>query len=220
MKRLRFLLCLDGLAVKLLFDLFPVILFFLTFKVAQSQNELASEILSRLLGGGIEPDQAPVLCATVIAIAATFAQVGWLKLRGKKVELMLWLSLIIITVFGGLTLWLHNPWFIKWKPSILYWVFAAILIFGSLTGRNFIRRLLAGQIELPSHAWDTLQKLWIGFFLAVGVLNLAVAYTCSTEAWVNFKLFGLMGITIAFTIAMGFYIARFSPDVKDPQKKD
>ena len=206
--------------MKFLFDLFPVILFFLTFKVAQSQNELAHDILSRLLGGGIDPDQAPVLCATVIAIAATFAQVGWLKLRGKKVELMLWLSLIIISVFGGLTLWLHNPWFIKWKPSILYWVFAAILIFGSLTGRNFIRRLLSGQIELPDHSWDTLQRIWIGFFLVVGVLNLAVAYTCSTETWVNFKLFGLMGITIAFTIAMGFYIARFSPELKEPEKKD
>lgn len=201
--------------VKLLFDLFPVILFFISFKVAQSQSDAAMAITNGLLGGGIDPSQAPVLCATTVAIAASIIQVALVLIRGRKVEPMLWISLAIIVVFGGLTLWLHNPLFIKWKPTILYWVFAGILGYGAATRRNFIQKLLGKQLELPAHAWDTLQKAWIGFFSVVGIVNIAVAYTCSTEAWVNFKLFGLLGLTFAFTIAIGFYMARFTTDAAD-----
>lgn len=198
--------------MKLLFDLFPVILFFLSFKVAQSQSDAAGALVAGLLGGGIDPAQAPVLCATAVAIAASIAQVALVLLRGRKVEPMLWISLAIVVVFGGLTIWLHNPLFIKWKPTILYWVFAAILAYGTFSRRNFIEKLLGKQLELPAHAWDTLQKAWTGFFAATGLVNLAVAYTCSTETWVNFKLFGLLGITFAFTIAIGFYMARFTTE--------
>lgn len=206
--------------MKLLFDLFPVILFFISFKIAQSQSDAATALTNSLLGGGIDPSQAPVLCATSVAIVASVIQVALVLLRGKKVEPMLWISLAIVVIFGGLTLWLHNPLFIKWKPTILYWVFAAILSYGCFTGRNFIEKLLGKQIELPAHAWGVLQKAWIAFFASVGVLNLAVAYTCSTETWVNFKLFGLLGLTFAFTIAIGFYMARFTAQAEAEKKAE
>ena len=136
-------------------------------------------------------------------------------------DAMLWLSLAIVTIFGGLTIWLHNPLFIKWKPTILYWVFASILIYGSMTGKNFIHKLIGAQIALPANIWKNLQKGWIGFFIVVGFINLAVAYSFSTEAWVNFKLFGLLGLTLAFTLAMGFYIAKYSPEsLEDNVKSD
>ncbi|MDL2059844.1 septation protein A [Mesosutterella sp. AGMB02718] len=198
--------------MKLLFDLFPVILFFLTFKVAQIKIDTAMSVTNALLGGGIDPAQAPVLCATTIAIAASVIQVATVLLRGRRVEMMLWLSLSIVTIFGGLTLWLHNPLFIKWKPTILYWVFAAILTFGSLTRRNFMEKIMGRQIELPANVWETLQRAWIGFFAVVGVINLLVAYSFSTETWVNFKLFGLLGLTFGFALVMGIYMAKHAPE--------
>ena len=190
--------------MKLLFDLFPVILFFLSFKISEAKIDQTMGIVNRLLGSGIDP-----------------MQVAFVLLRGKKVEVMLWLSLAIVTIFGGLTIWLHNPLFIKWKPTILYWVFASILIYGSMTGKNFIHKLIGAQIALPANIWKNLQKGWIGFFIVVGFINLAVAYSFSTEAWVNFKLFGLLGLTLAFTLAMGFYIAKYSPEsLEDNVKSD
>ena len=108
--------------MKLLFDLFPVILFFLSFKISEAKIDQTMGIVNRLLGSGIDPMQAPVILATSVAIVASILQVAFVLLRGKKVEVMLWLSLAIVTIFGGLTIWLHNPLFIKWKPTILYWI--------------------------------------------------------------------------------------------------
>ena len=106
--------------------------------------------------------------------------------------------------------------FIKWKPSILYWIFGGILLFAQCTGRNYIQKLLSNaEIKMPDTAWNTLQKAWIAFFATVGVINLVVAYTCSTDTWVNFKLFGLMGLTLIFTIGMGFWIAKHVPSMPE-----
>lgn len=197
--------------MKLLFDLLPVILFFASFKFAQGNAEAAA-LANAWLGGGIAPDQAPVLIATAVAIVASLAQVGWLLMRGRKVDTMLWISLAVIVVFGGLTLWLHDETFIKWKPSILYWLFACLLVGGAATGRNFIRTLLGEQLTLPDSAWGRLLVAWIVFFLVMGVVNLAVAYSVSTETWVNFKLFGLFGLTLIFTLGMGVFVARHMKD--------
>ena len=189
------------LTMKLLFDLFPVILFFAAFKIAEGQPDAAIALAERFMG--------EVFIATVVAIAATFLQVGWLMLRGRKVEPMLWISLAVIVVFGSLTLYLRNEMFIKWKPTILYWIFGGILVYGNFAGRNFIRMLLSkAEIEMPGHAWGTLQNMWIGFFAAMGVVNLLVAYLCSTDTWVNFKLFGLMGLTLVFTIGIGVFMTK------------
>ncbi len=195
--------------MKFLYDLLPVILFFVTFKFAQGNSEYAADLCNSVLGSGFDATQAPIICATAIAIIASLLQVVYNLVCGKKVEPMLWISVAIILVFGSLTIWLHDEMFIKWKPTILYGVFAAILGFGQLTKRNFIKSILGKQISLPAKQWNVIQLSWIAFFVLVGILNVLVAYTCSTNFWVNFKLFGLMGLTLLFTVAIGFYITPY-----------
>ena len=199
---------LASLIVKFLFDLLPVILFFTAFKIGESHAQQTADLLGSWLGSGISVDQAPILAATAVAIIASVAQIAWIYLRGKKPEPMLWISFAIIVVFGSLTLFLHNGIFIKWKPSILYWAFAAILGYGAATGRNFLKAVLGNQLELDPGAWKKMQIAWIVFFVLVGVINLAVAYTCETATWVNFKLFGLTSLTFIFTLAIGLWIAK------------
>ena len=175
--------------MKFLFDLFPVILFFVAFKAYG------------------------IYVATGVAIAATFAQIGWLLARGRRVETMLWASLVLIVVFGGATLLLHDETFIKWKPTVLYWLFGAVLAGASLIfRRNLIRKLMEEQIRLPERVWSRLNASWIGFFALMGAANLVVAYTFSTDAWVNFKLFGGMGLMLAFVVAQSLVLARYIED--------
>ena len=200
--------------MKLLFDLFPVILFFATFKLASSfptqSLALATSLLGGVIGDGrVPPDQGPILLATATAIVATIAQVIWLLARGRRVEPMLWISLGVIVVFGGATIWFHDETFIKWKPTILYWLFAGALLAGRVVWkRNLVKTLLSEQINVPDAVWDRLMIAWVGFFAAMGVLNLAVAFSVSTETWVNFKLFGLFGLTLAFMLGLGVYLSR------------
>ncbi|HEU4353827.1 MAG TPA: septation protein A [Burkholderiales bacterium] len=171
--------------MKFLFDFFPVILFFVAFKLAD------------------------IYVATGVAIAATFVQVAWLKLRGQRVEPMLWASLGIIVLFGGATLLLQDETFIKWKPTVLYWLFGAVLAGALAFRRNLIRVMLCEQVQLPDPVWARLNWSWIGFFLFMGALNLYVAYNYSTDHWVNFKLFGGMGLMLLFVLAQAFVLARF-----------
>jgi intracellular septation protein len=200
--------------MKLLFDLFPVILFFATYKLAATfptqSLALATSALGGVIGDGlVPPDQAPILLATATAILATIGQVGWLLARGRRVEPMLWISLAVIVIFGGATIWFHDETFIKWKPTILYWLFAGALLAGRLLWqRNLVKSLLGQQISVPDAVWDRLLSAWVAFFAAVGVLNLAVAYSVSTDVWVNFKLFGLFGLTLAFMLGLGLYLSR------------
>lgn len=195
--------------MKFLFDLLPVILFFTTFKVAGAMPEQSLALAQSMIGSGVTALTAPVLLATVTAIAVTALQVAALLAMRRKVEPMLWISLAVIAVFGGLTIYLRNEMFIKWKPTILYWIFGAILLYGNAAGKNFMRMLLSkAQIAMPDAAWAKLQNMWIAFFFAVGVINLAVAYACSTEIWVDFKLFGLLALTIVFTIAVGWFMTK------------
>jgi intracellular septation protein len=206
--------------MKLLFDLFPVILFFVAFKLAASfpaqSLAIADATLGGLVDGRINAEQAPILLATAIAIAATIVQVGWLLARGRKVEPMLWISLVVIVLFGGATIWFNNEMFIKWKPSILYWLFGSALLAGRLVwNRNLVRSLLGAQISAPDAIWERLLVAWIVFFAAMGVINLAVAYTVPTDTWVNFKLFGLMGLTLAFTLGIGIYLSRHMKEASD-----
>jgi intracellular septation protein len=201
--------------VKLLFDLFPVLLFFLAYMGGKRAPETASALVGGALGAfgatsqvGLE--QAPILLATAVAIVATFGQVGWLIARGRKVDKMLWISLAIIVVMGGATLWLRDPTFIKWKPTVLYWTFAGALLGAErLFGKNLIRTMLAQQIALPDAAWIRLNLSWSAFFLAMGALNLYVAYSFSENIWVNFKLFGGLGLMLGFVLVQGMYLARF-----------
>ena len=207
--------------MKLLFDLLPVILFFASYKVAQAFPDISAALADRWLGvlvadGAVPVGQAPILLATALAIAASLAQVGWLLARKRSVDPMLWISVAVIVVFGGATIWLHDEIFIKWKPSILYWLFGTILVAGRLLARrNFVRSLLGKQLELPDPVWERLLWVWAGFFAAMGALNLYVAFNFPTDTWVSFKLFGLMGITLAFTLAMGVWLARHMKEAPD-----
>ena len=194
--------------MQFLFDLFPVILFFASFKGSEFFPEASAEFAWLVLTNP-SPEQIPVFVATIVAILATILQVAWLLVRGKEIKPMLWISLAVIVVFGSLTLWLQNELFIKWKPTILYWIFGAILLYGRATNRNFIQSLLGGQIVMQKRGWHIMQWAWIGFFFVTGVVNLLVAYTCSTDTWVNFKLFGLMGMTFIFTIGVTLCLAKY-----------
>lgn len=195
--------------MKFLFDLLPVILFFAAYKLGGAHPEAAHALLSGWLGDGIAVSQAPILIATVVAIAATALQIALVWLRHRKVDTMLWVSLAIITVFGGATLFFHNPTFIKWKPTALYWLFGCVLLgSAALLHRNLIRNMLEAQIRLPDPVWGRLNLAWASFFIAMGLLNLYVAYNFSEETWVDFKLFGGIGLMLAFVLGQGFYLSR------------
>ncbi|WP_292931615.1 septation protein A [Noviherbaspirillum sp.] len=204
--------------MKFLFDLFPVILFFSMFKWGESNPDaaqaLAQQYLSGLVNGGVaSATQAPIMLATAIAILATLAQILYLLLRGKKVDTMLWVSLAIITVFGGATIYFHNETFIKWKPTVLYWCFGgALLVSQALLGKNLIRMMMEKQISLPDSVWQRLSLSWAGFFGVMGLINLYVAYNFSTAAWVNFKLFGFTGMMFAFVIAQSLFLSKYVKD--------
>jgi intracellular septation protein len=196
--------------MKFLFDLLPVILFFVAYKIAGLDEGAALDLAARWLGPGIAPAQAPILIATAVAIVATFGQIGWVWLRHRKVDTMLWVSLGIIVVFGGATLFFHDPTFIKWKPTALYWLFGTTLAVSALGfRRNLIKQALATQVQLPEAVWTRLNLAWATFFAIMGALNLYVAYRFSEQAWVNFKLFGGMGLMLAFALGQGFYLSKY-----------
>lgn len=179
--------------MKFLFDLFPVILFFVAFKFAG------------------------IYVATGVAMAATFVQIIWVWIKHRKVDTMLWVSLAIITVFGGMTLIFHDETFIKWKPTVLYWSFALALISSTLIWKkNLIQTLLAEQIELPQAVWGKLNWSWIAFFVFMGIANLAVAFAFgfSTDDWVNFKLFGGIGLMLVFTVIQGLILSKYIEEKK------
>lgn len=196
--------------MKFLFDLLPVILFFAAYKIGGASPDTTHALVSGWLGDGIATTQAPILLATFVAIVATFLQIAIVWFKHRKVDTMLWVSLAIIVIFGGATLFFHNPTFIKWKPTALYWMFGAVLLgSAALLQRNLIRKMLEAQIKLPDEIWARLNLAWAGFFIAMGLLNLYVAYSFSEETWVNFKMFGGMGLMLAFVLGQGFYLSRY-----------
>ena len=202
--------------MKLLFDLFPVILFFIAFKYAEKNPELAADWVGTLIGSTtITAQQAPILLATVVVIVATIVQIAWVHFRHGKVDKMLWISLGLVVVFGGMTLIFKNEAFIKWKPTILYWVFAGSMAFAALTmKKNAIRAMLGEQLTLPDAVWQRLNLAWIGFFIFMGILNLLVAFNFSTDTWVNFKLFGGMGLMLLFVIGQGMLLSKYVEEDK------
>ena len=206
--------------MKLLFDLFPVILFFAVFKFAGAQPDAAQAFAEQYLmflvaDGEITAKQAPILLATAVAILATLGQVLWLLLRRRHVDTMLWVSLVIIVVFGGATIYFHDEMFIKWKPTVLYWCFALALLGAQLLMRkNLIRSLMGKQMSLPDPVWDKLNLAWSAFFAAMGALNLYIAFNFPLELWVNFKMFGFIALMIAFVIAQTVYLSRY---LKEPE---
>ena len=181
---------------KFLFDLFPLILFFVAYKFAG------------------------IYVATGVAIVAAVLQIGWIYLRGGPIEAMHWINLTVIVVFGGATLWLQDDTFIKWKPTVLYWLFGCVLLVSQFfLKRNLLRKLLGEKIAMADRAWARLSVSWSVFFLAAGGLNLFVAFSgMFTEAqWVNFKVFGLMGLLIVFVIVQSVWLGRHIEHTNEAQ---
>jgi intracellular septation protein len=183
--------------MKLFFDFFPIIAFFIAYKVYD------------------------IYAATIVAIVAIFLQIGITFAKGQKPEMMHWITLVLITVMGGATLFLHNEMFIKWKPTAVYWVLALILG-GSqfFTNKTAVQRLLEKNITLPQKVWKSLNFGWCSFFSIMGILNLYVVYQFDTNTWVNFKLFGTLGLTILFVIIQGIYLAPFIQEPSDTKERN
>jgi intracellular septation protein len=172
--------------MKILFDLLPIALFFVAFKVWN------------------------IYVATGVAIVAVLAQVAWSAFRHKRVDPMLWVSLAIVVVFGGATIVFHNDTFIKWKPTVLYWAFAvAMLVSQFVMKKNLIAKAMGAQITLPAAVWDQLSIAWALFFVALGGVNLLVAFHFSTDTWVNFKLFGTTAAMLAFIVIQSLWLSKY-----------
>lgn len=172
--------------MKILFDFFPVLIFFITYK---------------MIG---------IYWATFSLILMSYLQLAFLYIRDKEVETTYKLMVALITVFGGLTLLLHNELYIKWKPTVINWMFAIIFAGSHWIGkRTVLERLLADKVKLQVDIWSRLNLMWVVFFTFMGFLNIYVAYQFSTDAWVNFKLFGVVGVTLIFSILQGVYLAKY-----------
>lgn len=203
--------------MKFLFDLFPVILFFAAYKLAGMHAEAAQVFTNTYLGsiisgGSVTPDQAPIVLATVVGILATVLQIAYLKVRGRKVEGVMWFSLAMFVFFGGLTIYLHDEAFVKWKLSIVYWSFAVGLLVSDLVfKKNLMRKSMSEFVELPDSGWTRINLAWIAFFTVMGVLNWYVAFVLfkgNTDAWVNFKMFGTTALMFVFIIGQTVYLSR------------
>lgn len=178
--------------MKLLFDFFPIVLFFVAYKAAD------------------------IYVATLAAILGSVVQVGFTWFKSRKIEAMHLVSLVLIVVFGGATWFLRDELFIKWKPTVLNGLFALVFLASQVFGeRTIIERMLGGQLILPRSVWRRLNVAWALFFIMVGAANLFVVYTFNTETWVNFKLFGMLGLTLVFVILQSFYLSRHLPEPKE-----
>lgn len=200
--------------MKLFFDFFPVALFYAAFQYARANKELAAQKATEwfgfmVSGGVVGPAEAPTVLATVVVVLAIAAQIAWLLLKRQPVSKILWISLGAAFVFGGATVWFHNPAFIKWKFSIVYWLMgASFLISAHFFRKNPIKALIGEGLSLPETAWLRLNLAWVLFFLGMGILNLFIASNFSENVWFNFKLFGSMGLTLLFALAQGIYLSR------------
>jgi intracellular septation protein len=176
--------------MKFLSDLFPVLLFFGAYSISRN-----------------------IYLATTAAIVATVLQVGWSWFRHRKVDTMLWVSFGLIVVLGGATLLFHDKHFIMWKPTVLYWIMGVGLFIGERMGKNGIRAMMGKQIELPDRVWSRLSLAWTTFFVFMGGLNLFVAYHFSENTWVNFKMFGVLGLLVVFAVGQSLALSKY---IKEP----
>ena len=201
--------------MKLLIDFFPIILFFISYHQANFLVE------NTFIGSLLDPAKSELITATIVAtgvaIVASFIQVTYHWIQTRKFEKMHLFSLGLITVLGGLTIMFGNPDFVKWKPTVLNWIFAAVFFISFFIGeKTLVERAMGNQIELPEGVWNRLNLAWIVFFIISGVANLYVAFYYALEqdeltrmdTWVNFKLFGLMGLTLIFIVLQAIYLTR------------
>lgn len=171
---------------KLFFDFLPILLFFIAYK---------------FFG---------IYIATGVAIFASTVQVSTIWYLHRRVESMHIITLVLICVLGGATLFFRDEMFIKWKPTAINWAFALVFLGSQYIGRKpIIRRLMEKNLELPDFVWVKLNLSWVAFFIALGTINLYVIYNFNTDTWVNFKLFGMLGLTIVFVIIQSFFLTKY-----------
>lgn len=171
--------------MKLLFDFLPILLFFIAYKMSD------------------------IYVATGVLIVATLGQTGWIWLRQRRIEKLPLFTAGLVLVLGGATLLLQDPLFVKWKPTVVNWLFAVAFLGSHFIGqKTLLERMMGGQLELPASVWVKLTFAWAIFFFAMGVANLYVAFTFDENTWVNFKLFGMLGLTLVFVLAQAAYLSR------------
>ena len=175
--------------MKFLFDFFPLLLFFIAYKMDG------------------------IYTATAVAIAASFVQVGIYWFKHRRFETMHLVTLALIAIFGGLTLLFQDEAFIKWKPSVLNWLFGLVFLGSGFIGRKtLVERIMGASISLPDFVWPRINLAWALFFIGMGCANLYVISYYDTDTWVNFKFYGMTGLSIAFFIGQALYLARFMSD--------
>lgn len=208
--------------MKLLLDFLPLLLFFGVYMLAGRNVEwataLANEYFGSLVSGGvIRAEEAPALLATIAVIVGTLFQLVALKLMRRKIEMMLWVTLALVAVLGGATVWFHNPTFIKWKPSGYFWAMALGLWMSRVVfKKNLLRTLMGGEIELPEFVWQRLNIVWVAFFSLMGFLNLYVAFSYPESTWVTFKVFGITACMFVFMAVQVVFISRYLKDDTKP----
>ena len=175
--------------MQIFFDFFPIILFFISYK---------------LFG---------IYAATIVAIIASMLQTGIYRFKHHRFEFVHIVTLIILVFLGGATVFLHDIIFIKWKPTVLYWILALLFLATHFIGeKKLIQRLMESKLSLPATIWNKLNLCWMFFFIGMGIINLYVVYHFTTDAWVNFKLFGTLGLTILFVVIQSLYMAKYVKD--------
>ena len=188
--------------MKFLFDFFPIALFFITFKFYDDPQE-------------------GVLAATAVAIIASALQVFFFWLKNKRVEKMHVITLVLITVLGGATLILKDPVFIKWKPTAVNWMFAIAFLGSQFIGKQpFVKRMMAHAVDLPTPVWTKLNVAWVLFFTAMGFANLYVAFNYDLTTWVDFKTYGMLGLTVVFVILQAIYLAKHMPETVEENNSE
>ncbi len=194
--------------MKLLIDFLPIVIFFAVYKLSSELIAFCSGIFSPEFIEVLNNTQ-PIILATAVLIPATIIQILYTRWVSGKVEKMHLVTLALVVLLGGATVIFGDKSFIQWKPTVVNWLFAIAFLGSQFIGdKNLIQRMMDGKVFLPSEVWRRLNYAWVLFFLFSGTVNIYVAYTMSEETWVNFKLFGMLGLTIVFIIAQGIYLSR------------
>ena len=173
-------------------EFFPIILFFIAYKAYD------------------------IYVATAVVIVATLFQVAFFWFKYKKVEKMQWITLVLILVMGGATLYLQDEQFIKWKLTIIEWLFGLAFLGSQFIGKKpFVERMMGASIELPSNIWRRLNLLWALFFISVGFINLYVMFNFDTDTWVEFKTFGVPGLMVFFIVIQMVFLYKYIPETEE-----
>ncbi len=184
--------------MKLLLDFLPIVIFFIVYKTTDD-----------------------IILATAILIPATLLHMLYTWIKTHTIEKMQLVTLVLVVLLGGATVLFQDKTFIQWKPTVVNWLFGIAFLGSQFIGeKTIVERIMGSNISLPKPAWKTLNLAWVVFFLLMGVINLFVAYSFSEEVWVNFKLFGMLGLTLIFIIAQGIYLSRHIQETDNNDQKN